>query len=83
MAAVLYLKEPGNARTRRTAMSTGREYLARIHEKLRAFEEAVIEREKFKPLDSKVTRQQDVDTARDKLMETIVDIVTRARLQDQ
>jgi len=64
-------------------MSTGREYLARIHEKLRAFEEAVVEREKFKPLDSKVTRQQDVDSARDKLLETIVDIVTKARLQDR
>lgn len=64
-------------------MSRGREYLTRIHEKLRAFEEAVVEREKFKPLDSKITRQQDVDAARDKLVETIVDIVTKARLQDQ
>ena len=64
-------------------MSTGREYLARIHEKLRAFEQAVVEREKFRPMDSKVTRQQGVDTARDKLIETIVDIVTKARLQDR
>jgi hypothetical protein len=64
-------------------MSTGKEYLARIHEKLRAFEQAVVAREKFRPMDSKVTRQQDVDAARDKLMETIVDIVTKARLQDR
>ena len=82
-ATALYLKEPGIAPYRRTSMSKGKEYLARIHERLRAFEAAVVEREKFKPLDSKITRQQDVDAARDKLMETIVDIVTKARMQDQ
>jgi hypothetical protein len=63
--------------------SIGKEYLSRIHERLRNFEQAVIEREKFKPFESKVTRQQEVDTARDKLIEIIVDIVTKERLQQQ
>jgi hypothetical protein len=61
----------------------GREYLARIHEALRGFEGAVVEREKFKPLESKVTRQQEVDNARQLLVDTIVDIVTKERLQRQ
>jgi hypothetical protein len=63
--------------------SQGREYLTRIHEALRGFEDAVVEREKFKPLDSKVTRQQGVDSARQVLIDTIVDIVTKERLQRQ
>ena len=64
-------------------MSSGREYLSRIHERLRNFEQAVVDREKFKPLESKVTRQQEVDTARDKLIQCIVDIVTKERLEQQ
>jgi len=63
--------------------SQGREYLTRIHEALRGFEDAVVERERFKPLESKVTRQQDVDGARQVLIDTIVDIVTKERLQRQ
>lgn len=63
--------------------SIGKEYLSRIHERLRNFEQAVVDREKFKPLESKVTRQQEVDTARDKVIEIIVDIVTKERLQQQ
>jgi len=61
--------------------SQGREYLTRIHEALRGFEDAVVERERFKPLESKVTRQQEVDGARQVLIDTIVDIVTKERLQ--
>lgn len=63
--------------------SQGREYLVRIHEALRGFETAVVDREKFKPLESKVTRQQEVDSARQQLIDTIVDIVTKERLQRQ
>lgn len=61
-------------------MGLGHDYLSRIHEALRDFETAVCDREKFKPLESKVTRRQDVDHARQKLIETIVDIVTKERL---
>ncbi len=63
--------------------SIGKEYLARIHERLRNFEQAVMDREKFKPLESKIARQQEVDAARDKLIEIIVDIVTKERMQQQ
>ncbi|MDH3291212.1 MAG: hypothetical protein OEO20_06710 [Gemmatimonadota bacterium] len=61
-------------------MGLGHEYLSRIHEALRDFESAVCDREKFKPLESKVTRQQDVDHARQRLIDAIVDIVTKERL---
>ncbi len=61
-------------------MGVGHDYLSRIHEALREFESAVCDREKFKPLESKVTRQQEVDHARHKLIETIVDIVTQERV---
>jgi hypothetical protein len=63
--------------------SIGKEYLSRIHERLRNFEQAVVDREKFKPLESKIMRQQEVDTARDKVIEIIVDIVTKERMQQQ
>lgn len=61
-------------------MGLGHDYLTRIHEALRDFETAVCDREKFRPLESRVSRQQDVDHARQKLIETIVDIVTKERL---
>jgi hypothetical protein len=63
--------------------SIGKEYLSRIHERLRNFEQAVVDREKFKPLESKIMRQQEVDTTRDKVIEIIVDIVTKERMQQQ
>ncbi len=62
-------------------MGQGREYLAKIHERLRHFEDAVVVREKWKPLESKVTRQQDVDSAREKLVDAIVEIVTQERMK--
>jgi 5S rRNA maturation endonuclease (ribonuclease M5) len=64
-------------------MGTGHEHLAKIHEKLREFEQAVIDREKFRPLVSKVTRQQEVDHARNLLVDTIVEIVTAERMKQQ
>lgn len=62
-------------------MTKGHEYLTQIHEALREFEEAVVQREKFKPLESKVTRQQDVDHCRKKLVDAVVKIVTAERMK--
>jgi len=59
-------------------MSSGLEYQHMIVEALNAFEDAVVRREK-KLIGSKVSLQQDVDTARDKLMKVIVDIVMKER----
>lgn len=64
-------------------MATGHEYLAKIHEAIRAFEAAVVDREKFKPLESKVTRQQEVDHMRKNLVDAIVEIVTQERMKQQ
>jgi hypothetical protein len=61
--------------------SIGREYLHSVHEALRNYEDAVIQREKFKPLESKVTRQQDVDHARQKVVDVLVEIVTAERMK--
>lgn len=62
-------------------MGKGHEYLAVIHERVREFEEKVVERERWKPLESKVTRQQEVDTARQRLVDAIVSIVTGERMK--
>lgn len=64
-------------------MTKGHEYLSKIHSALREFEEAVVEREKFKLLESKVTRQQDVDGARQKVVDAVVKIVTEERMKKQ
>jgi hypothetical protein len=64
-------------------MGKGHEYLAQIHEALREFEGAVVDREKFKPLESRVTRQQDVDHARQRLIDAVVEIVTGERMQQR
>jgi hypothetical protein len=64
-------------------MGTGHEYLSKIHEKLREFEQAVVNLAKFKPFESKVTRQQEVDHARKRLVDTIVEIVTAERMKQK
>jgi hypothetical protein len=64
-------------------MSKGKEYLKEIHAALRDFEAAVVEREKFKLMESKVTRQQDVDAAREKVVDAVVKIVTGERMKQQ
>lgn len=61
--------------------SIGKEYLHKINERLREYEGAIIQREKFKPLESKVTRQQDVDHARQKVVDALVEIVTAERMK--
>ncbi len=64
-------------------MSEGREYLKQVQDALRKFEEAVVEREKHKPLESKVTRQQAVDSAREKVVDVVVKLVTAEKMKKQ
>ncbi len=61
--------------------SIGKDYLHKINEALREYEDSIIQREKFKPLESKVTRQQDVDHARKKVVDVVVEIVTGERMK--
>jgi hypothetical protein len=61
--------------------SIGKEYLHSVNETLRNYEDAIIQREKFRPLESKVTRQQDVDHARQKVIDVLVEIVTAERMK--
>ena len=63
--------------------SLGKDYLHRIQESLSGFEEAIINRERWRPLESKVMRQQDVDSARSKVVNVIVDLVTEERMKGQ
>ncbi len=63
-------------------MSEGREYLKQVQDALRKFEEAVVEREKHKFLESKVTRQQSVDHAREKVVEVVVKLVTAEKMKN-
>lgn len=63
-------------------MSTGLEYQHRINEALNAFEDAVVKREK-RLVGSKVPLQEEVDAARRKLMDIIVDIVATERKGQQ
>ena len=64
-------------------MSEGHEYLKQIQDALRKFEEAVVEREKHKLMESKVTRQQAVDNAREKVVEVVVRLVTAEKMKHQ
>ena len=63
--------------------SLGKEYLHRIQESLSTFEKAIIDREKWRPFESKVMRQQDVDSARTRVVNVIVDLVTEERMKGQ
>lgn len=64
-------------------MTKGHEYLSQIHAPLRDFEEAIVERQKFKLMESKVTRQQEVDHHRQKVIDAVVKIVTAERMKKQ
>jgi hypothetical protein len=59
-------------------MSSGLEYQHQIIEALTAFEKAVVKREK-RLVGSKVPLQEDVDAAREKLLNVIVGIVKKER----
>jgi len=62
-------------------MSEGRENLKLVQDALRKFEQAVVEREKHKLLESKVIRQQTVDNAREKVVDVVVKLVTAEKMK--
>ena len=62
-------------------MSVGKEYLRRIHEALAEFEEAVKQHANPGVLGTSVASQQNVDRARQNVVEVVVDIVTKDRMQ--
>ena len=62
-------------------MSVGKEYLRRIHEALAAFEEAIKRRENPGVLGTSVASKQEVDRARQNVVDVVVDIVTKDRMQ--
>lgn len=61
-------------------MSIGKEYLRQIHEALEALEAAIVDREHPGMLGHKVARQQEVDKARQRLVDVVVQILTQDRL---
>ena len=60
-------------------MGKGHEFLHRLNEALLNFEQAVTRREHKRMLDSAITLQQDVDDARQKVIEAAVEIAKEAR----
>ncbi len=64
-------------------MGEGHDFLKQVQDALRKFEEAVVEREKFKLLDSKVTRQQSVDHRREQVVEVVVKLVTAEKMKQK
>ncbi len=60
-------------------MGKGHELLHRVHEALNEFEQSVVRREHRKMLDSKVSLQQDVDTARQHVVQTIIQVIKEAQ----
>lgn len=64
-------------------MGKGHDYLHRIGEALGAFEEAIKRREHPGILGSKVSLQQEVDAARQHVVDTVVEIVTGERMKGE
>ena len=61
-------------------MSKGMEYQRRIQDALAQFEAAVVRRENKKMLESAVPLQQEVDRARDQLLQEVARVVTEQRM---
>ncbi len=61
-------------------MGKGQEYQQQIYEALSEFEGAVVHRENKKMLESKVPLQQEVNRARQHVVELLARIVTEARM---
>ena len=64
-------------------MGEGHDHLKVLQDALRKFEEAVVEREKHKFLESKVARRQTVAHAREKIVEIVVEMVTHEKMKHQ
>ncbi len=62
-------------------MSKGKEFLHRLHEALGEFEKSIVRREHKKLLDDRVVLQQNVDDARRKVVETVVELVKEAQVE--
>lgn len=63
--------------------SVGREYVQLVQKALSRYEEAIVHREHKKLLESKVPLQQEVDSARQNVLDVVVDIVTKERMKQQ
>ena len=61
-------------------MSRGREYLQKVNDALREFEDAIVQREHKRMLESKVPLQQEVDRARADVVDVVAKLVSQARL---
>jgi hypothetical protein len=61
--------------------SVGREYVQQVQKALSGYEDAIVHREHKKLLESKVSLQQEVDTARQKVVDVVVDLVTKERMK--
>lgn len=64
-------------------MGEGHDYLKLVQDAVTKFEEAVVEREKHKFLESKIARRQSVKHAREKLVDIVVQLVTAERMKQQ
>ena len=62
-------------------MSVGKEHLQKLHEALAGFEQALKQREHPGILRNKIALQQDVDTARQRVVEVVVQIVAAERIR--
>jgi hypothetical protein len=60
-------------------MSKGKEFVRRLHQVLTDFEQAVVKREHKKLLDDPIVLQQDVDAARQRVVDTMVELVRAAQ----
>ena len=58
-------------------ISKGLEFQQQLRGALQDLEDAIVRREHKKLLETKVSLQQDVDTARDRVMKVVVDGVTK------
>lgn len=62
-------------------MGKGQEYVKRVQEALDGFEKAVVRRENKGVMESKVALQQEVDRARERVLEVLAKIVAEERLR--
>ena len=62
-------------------MGKGQEYVKRMQEALDGFEQAIVRRENRSLMETKVGLQQEVDRARDKVLEVVAKIVAEERLR--
>jgi len=64
-------------------MGKGHDYQRQIYEALSEFEDTIVHREHKKMLESKVPLQQEVDRARQRVVELLVRMVTEVRVESE